>query len=138
MLPPESSSTLPTVTVVSGRPFVVFSLVNPRPQQSAHPAIVEVVVAMVELVVVTVELVVLPSVELVDEVLVVTTTVLEVEVVVVVTVVEGAVAVVVVRSTVEVVVVGSLGHVQSSWHSPLMWPGPRAGHVRLQGGKHCS
>src|SRR3989442_1758586 len=51
MLPPESSSTLPTVTVVSGRPFVVFSLVNPRPQQSAHPAIVEVVVALVVVVV---------------------------------------------------------------------------------------
>src|SRR5213076_1142063 len=29
-------------------------------------------------------------------------------------------------------------HVQSSWHSRLMWPGPRAGQVRLQGGSHCS
>ena len=35
MLAPESSSTLPTVTVVSGRPFVVFSLENPV-QQEAH------------------------------------------------------------------------------------------------------
>jgi hypothetical protein len=124
--------------------------VRPLVQQSPHPPpVVEVVVDEVvvttavfdvEVVVTTtvLEVEVVVTMAVLDVEVVVPTAVVEVEVEVLVTVVDGPVAVVVVRTTVEVVVVAVLGHRQSSWHSRWMCPGPRAGHVRLQGGSHSS
>ena len=129
---PVSSTTLPQLPLPA-RPVVKAR--RPVPVQQLQPGIVLVVVTEV-LVVVTPLLVLV----VVTEVLVVVTTMLVLVVVPTMLVdVEVVATVTVVLLSVEVVVVTAfVGQVQSSWHSRLMWPGPRAGQVRLQGGSHSS
>lgn len=106
-----SSTTVPQLLPAGGRPVVKAR--RPVPVQQLQLGIVLVVVS---------------------EVLVVVSTMLDVVVSLVDVEVVVTVSVVLVLLMVEVVV----GHVQSSWHSRMMWPGPRAGQVRLQGGSHSS